>query len=70
MKRKKKKDQSWIKKKVLEDKAKALLALQKESYLKAELQTLLQWRLGPEIIPNTQRKEFKISKHTVDLTFN
>ena len=36
------------KKKALEDKAKALLALQKESYLKAELQTLLQWKLGPE----------------------
>jgi hypothetical protein len=34
------------KRKALEDKAKALLALQKEHYLKAE-QTLLQWKLDP-----------------------
>lgn len=36
------------KKKKLEDGAKALLALQKETYLKGELQTLLHWKLGPE----------------------
>jgi hypothetical protein len=34
--------------KVLQDKAKGFLDLRKENYLTAELQVILQWKLGPE----------------------
>jgi hypothetical protein len=47
------------KKKALQDKAKALLDLQKENYLKPELQSLLQWKLGPARYAEHSKKNIR-----------
>ena len=47
------------KKKALEDKAKALLELRKEHYLKPELQVILQWKLGPERYAEHSKKNIR-----------
>lgn len=47
------------KKKVLEDKAIALLEMRKEHYLKLELQDILQWKLSPEQYTEHSKKNIR-----------
>jgi hypothetical protein len=70
MKKKKKTRSEFDKMKALQDKAKGFLDLRKENYLKAELQVILQWKLGPERYVEHSKKNVRELTELWRLTSN